>query len=275
MVATKKSPSTRKRATKARTSTRSKVVAQAAPAVETIEPKQASSMNQTNKFLVILVVLLIVFSGYLFKEVNNIKNGAAAVGNINNTTPPEAPTEVKAPEPNENDHRQGAQNARFVMIEYSDLECPYCKQGHDTYQRILDENEGEVAWIYRHFPLSFHPKAQKSGEAIECAAELGGPDAFWSMTDAIFDKMPTIEVADLSQVAGELGIDPTAMQTCLDSNKYEQVVKDGQAEGAQAGVRATPTVVIFDTETGDTRTVEGALPYDAFKTELDAIMNKS
>jgi predicted DsbA family dithiol-disulfide isomerase len=84
--------------------------------------------------------------------------------------------------------------------------------------------------------------------------------------------MPAVEVSQLAQVAGELGMDPTAMQTCLDSNKYEKAVKDDQAEGVDAGVRATPTVVIFDTETGKTKSIEGALPYEAFKTDLDALM---
>lgn len=87
------------------------------------------------------------------------------------------------------DHLIGSLDAPVVILEYSDLECPYCKRFHDTMNQIMAEygKSGQVAWAYRHFPiLSNHPDAAKVAEASECAAELGGNEAFWKFLDKVF-----------------------------------------------------------------------------------------
>ena len=85
------------------------------------------------------------------------------------------------------DHVRGDRNAPIVMIEYSDYECPFCSRFHPTMKQVMQEYEGQIAWAYRHFPLSFHPYAQVLAEGSECVAELGGNDAFWEFTDAIYN----------------------------------------------------------------------------------------
>ena len=74
------------------------------------------------------------------------------------------------------DHILGNPNAPLVIVEYSDLECPFCKNFHGTMHQIIDEygKDGLVAWVYRHFPLdSLHSKARREAEATECAGEQG------------------------------------------------------------------------------------------------------
>src|SRR3989338_11101801 len=70
-----------------------------------------------------------------------------------------------------NDHLLGNPNAPIIMVEYSDLECPFCKFFHKTMQSLMDVygKDGKIAWVYRHFPLDIHPKAPKEAEATECA----------------------------------------------------------------------------------------------------------
>lgn len=83
------------------------------------------------------------------------------------------------------DHIRGDANAPIKIIEYSDYECPFCSRVHPTIQSLLSTNS-DVAWIYRHLPLEqIHPMARPLAEASECAAELGGNDAFWAFTDAL------------------------------------------------------------------------------------------
>ena len=99
----------------------------------------------------------------------------------------QAQTEVGEVEPvSETDHIRGSLDAKVKIIEYSDLECPFCATLHPTLQQIMEDFDGDVAWIYRHFPLDFHPSARPLAIGSECAAQLGGNDKFWEYIDYVF-----------------------------------------------------------------------------------------
>lgn len=239
-------------------------------------PKQQSS--QPSMILVILLIAVAFFAGYLFFKVQNLeKKGAGDTAQVQQGQQPQQPQQpvnVKPKKPSTNEHWRGSTNVRYVWIEYSDLECPFCKKIHPDLVKIMSENANNVAWVFRHFPLSFHPKAQKSAEAVECVAELGGNDSFWKMTDTIYEKMPDMQLTDLPSIASQVGVDQAAFKTCLDSGKFEKKVKDGLKEGTTAGVQATPTSVIYDLQTDKSLTVEGAVPYDQLKQQFDAFFKK-
>ena len=77
------------------------------------------------------------------------------------------------------------------VVEFSDLECPFCKRFHATMQQTVAAYGGQVAWVYRHFPIDqLHSKAPKEAEATECAAELGGNDKFWAYTNRLMEVTP-------------------------------------------------------------------------------------
>ena len=84
----------------------------------------------------------------------------------------------------ENDHIRGDKDAPYSIIEYSDFECPFCARHWPTMKQILADDL-EVNWVYRHFPLAFHPQAQPAAEASECAAEQG---KFWEYADVLNEK---------------------------------------------------------------------------------------
>lgn len=84
------------------------------------------------------------------------------------------------------DHWRGTENAEIAIVEYSDYQCPFCQRVHPTYQQLMEAYDGKIVWIYRHFPLSFHPEAMPLAVGAECANELGGQDAFWGFTDKAF-----------------------------------------------------------------------------------------
>ena len=83
------------------------------------------------------------------------------------------------------DHVLGSKTARLALIEYSDMQCPFCHRVHPTLQQMMKEYDGKIVWVYRHFPLSFHPNAVPLATGAECANEIGGNDAFWSFTDKV------------------------------------------------------------------------------------------
>jgi len=104
--------------------------------------------------------------------------------------------DIKVAAPNaQTDHWRGNKNARYVLIEYSDFQCPFCQRFHPTVEQFLKENSNDVAWVYRHFPLSFHQKAEKAAEGAECAFEQKGNKGFWDFADLLFKYMPNVDVS--------------------------------------------------------------------------------
>jgi protein-disulfide isomerase len=109
-------------------------------------------------------------------------------GTTSSSDRPEAGAEIEPV--SATDHILGDPNAEIVIIEYSDLGCPFCKVFHATMHEIVDEYEGRVAWVYRHYPIKeLHPIAPEASEASECVAELGGNTNFWEYIDEIFSEL--------------------------------------------------------------------------------------
>ena len=176
------------------------------------------------------------------------------------------------------DHIYGDPNAPISLIEYSDFECPYCKRFHPTAKKIVETYAGKVNWVYRHFPLRFHnPGAQKQAEASECANALGGNDAFWKFTDAIYARTRSngkgFPLTKLTPLATEIGLDGEKFQHCLDSGKQAARVNEDTAEAARIGVTGTPATIILHNQTGETRLKTGAQPLAVFKAVIDKMLN--
>jgi protein-disulfide isomerase len=87
------------------------------------------------------------------------------------------------------DHTLGNSNATVKVIEYSDLECPYCKIFHSTMKQVVADSNGSVSWTYRHWPI--HQNSLEKLVAAECVAKLKGNDAFWKYVDLIFGMLNT------------------------------------------------------------------------------------
>ena len=169
------------------------------------------------------------------------------------------------------DHVRGNPDAPIKLIEYSDFECPFCQRFHPTMQQVMDEYGDQVAWVFRHFPLtSIHPNAQKAAEASECVAELGGNEAFWDFTDAVFSGAGLTDTA-LTSAATQAGVNEASFATCLSSGKYTQKVNDQLASGQKAGVTGTPGTIIL-TEDGKSQLIPGALPFEQVKVAIDGLL---
>jgi len=82
------------------------------------------------------------------------------------------------------DFVKGNVNARYVLMEWSDFDCPYCKTFQDTANAFIKENE-DVRWVYRQFPLDFHPTAMSKSIAALCAGKIGGNDMFWAFAEEL------------------------------------------------------------------------------------------
>ena len=165
------------------------------------------------------------------------------------------------------DYIRGTKNAPVTLVEYSDLECPFCKRFHPEMLQLMQEYSGKVAWVYRHFPLSFHQNAQKEAEAAECVGKLGGNNAFWSFVDKVYERTTSngtgFALTALGPLAKEVGVSQSKFQSCLDSGEFTAKVQADEQEGSGFGVAGTPTTFVNGTP------VEGAVDYAQLKAAVD------
>lgn len=173
------------------------------------------------------------------------------------------------------DHVLGNPNAKVVIVEYSDTECPYCKEFQSTLHEVMTTYGDQVAWVFRNFPV--HQRSVHEAEAAECAAELGGNDTYWKYLDEVFaetNSNDSLDPAALPAIAQKLGLDVTKFNACVDSGKYEAKINQDKQDVINAGAQGTPFSVIF---AGGQKIpiTQGALPYDSMKTILDTVIKNS
>jgi len=234
-------------------------------------------------FIVGLFALGGFISGSLWTQNQMLKNGkttgtTVAAGTGTDTTAPVAdagPTLEQlqgVPKVTDEDYILGNENAKVTLIEFSDFECPFCASFHPTMQQVMTEYGDKVRLAYRHYPLPFHPNAQKAAEASECVGKQKGDDGFWAYTDAIFaenDKMGgKISPEAIKAAAQGTGVNITQWQTCLDSGEMAAKVKAQMDSGSAAGVKGTPGTIVL-TDDGQAELIPGAYSYDQVKAILD------
>ncbi len=162
----------------------------------------------------------------------------------------------------------GNPNAKVTVIEFADFRCPFCEQWFQTVEPNLIKdyvNTGKVKFYFRNYAF-LGPASTLAANAGECANEQG---KFWQFHDYMYSHQPSesdtsmYTVANLSQIAGNLGMNQSQFQSCLSSNKYNNNVTKDLNDGSAAGVNGTPTTFINGIP------IVGAVPYSQIKAEID------
>ena len=237
-------------------------------------------LEDSKSYTPILLVLLIIFSFLLGAMTTQL----ASTGSLGKSIPTDLQTDTGTPgqpAPGEKVDVEvgslpvlGNENAPVTLIEFSDFQCPFCKQWFDqTKDQLIKEyvDTGKVKFAYRQYPIpQLHPNAQKASEASECANDQ---DKFWEYHDLLFTQQDSwASLADpsgqFSTYAGNLGMNTSSFDSCLSSGKYADKVSEDVQAGTAAGVSGTPTFFINGTP------LVGAQPYDSFKTLIDQELSK-
>lgn len=158
-------------------------------------------------------------------------------------------------------HTLGPADARYVIREFSDFQCPFCaKFATEAFPTIKEEllSRGDVRFEYHHFPLSsIHANALAAAEAAECVTAANSADAFWTYHDALFERQQAW--AGLSdpanyfvRLAQDVGLNSEGVETCLENRTFaEEITQTYKTAGGTLGLSGTPTVFVNGFKVGD------------------------
>jgi protein-disulfide isomerase len=176
---------------------------------------------------------------------------------------------------------RGNKDAKVIVVNYDDFQCPYCSRAHQTlFPELLKEYGDRIAFIYKDYPLAeIHPWAVHASVDANCLASQNG-DAYWDFADYIHANQSVVNAAKgrdaqfaaLDRITTEQGqkhnLDSPRLQACIKAQNEDQV-KASIKEGDDAGVSATPTMFI------NGREVDGALPLSEFRAMFDNALSQA
>lgn len=178
------------------------------------------------------------------------------------------------------DHIIGNPEAKVKIVEYADIDSEYSKQFQATMQQIMSEYAagGQVAWVYRHFPLlDRHAAAGSHAEAAECAAFLGDDDAFWRFIDAVQAAAPRenqFSPSGYPAIVAQLALPAGEFNLCLTNGRFTKKVYDDIANALASGAEGAPyTVLVIEGQ--KPIAINGALSYDNMKQVINDALVKA
>jgi protein-disulfide isomerase len=151
---------------------------------------------------------------------------------------------------------RGSKEAPVTIVEFSDMQCPFCARVAPTLVELMDQYPGQIKWVFKNFPLPFHSDSELAHRALLAAGRQG---KFWEMHDLIFSDQHNIKRDDLLLKARSLNLDMGGFVADLDNEDLKQRVTADVNDGIRSNVTATPTFFINGTE------YSGALSLDRFR----------
>lgn len=233
----------------------------------------ADPWSLMKKEVIIIIIALVLIGGFLFLNRVKIKNqtqGPAPTATVEEQVSPSvqsAATAQPSPTLTSGLPPLGSEAAPVKIVEYGDYQCPFCRKLFmETELRLREDfvNKGLAVFYWKDFAF-LGQESIWTAVAARCANEQG---RFWDYHDLLFQRQGPENAGvfskdNLKKLAASLNLDATAFNSCLDQEKYKDLVLKDTAEGQQAGVRGTPFLLIGD------KKAEGAYPYEAIKAMVE------
>ena len=160
----------------------------------------------------------------------------------------------------------GSTDASIIIIEYSDFECPFCQNFYlNTYDKLKEEfiDSGNVNFIFKDFPLSFHKLAEESAIAGKCVFYEEGDNTFFKFHNIIFENQDDLSTSNLKNWALDIGVNEKNYDLCIQSDLVKEQVNKDFSEGESLGISGTPSFIIND------ELLVGAQPYSVFEERIN------
>jgi protein-disulfide isomerase len=170
----------------------------------------------------------------------------------------------------------GKADAPLTMVEFTDIQCPYCRQfALTTFDQLKRDwiDRGMLRYISRDFPIdTSHAQAMNAARASRCAGEQG---KFWEMRMSLMRNANLLTPDYIARTAADLKLDTAAFTPCAASNKYDADIRADFREGMQIGVSGTPTFVIGVSTPSAVEgpVLVGAMPYAEFDARLKDLLD--
>jgi len=159
---------------------------------------------------------------------------------------------------------RGNKDARFTIIEYTELLCPYCQRHstNGTIEAVMEKYPWEINSVSRHYIIHWQT-ALELAAAMECVAELK-PEVYYDVFGKAFESYP-VDMDTLKTIATDLGVKKADLDKCVEEWRHIEDVNSMMSQWATVfGISGTPGNVIYDRENGTYQVLPGAYPVDNF-----------
>jgi protein-disulfide isomerase len=168
---------------------------------------------------------------------------------------------------------RGPANAPLLLVEFADFECPHCKEAQPTVERLLKDYP-QARFVSEIFPLrNIHSEAEKAAEYGVCVAKIGGNEAFFKYSDAVYANQAQLTPQDSAQALASAvtasGVDQAKVKACVAEPSTKAAVDASLHVGEEVGVNSTPTLFV----NGRALPLAG-IPYDQLKLIIDYDMQQ-
>ncbi|MCS6898861.1 MAG: thioredoxin domain-containing protein [Polyangiaceae bacterium] len=191
---------------------------------------------------------------------------------------PPPPEMKKVPAPGPDQPFKGGKDAKVVIQEFSDFQCPFCSRVEPTVKQVLETYGNKVKIVWRHKPLPFHKEAPLASEASIEAFKQKGPDAFWKYHDILFEKQKEPNALlrpALESYAEQIGLDMVKFKKALDTNVHKPLVDADSKVADDAGISGTPAFIITVNNKPEGYFISGAQPFPKFKKIIDRALKEA
>jgi protein-disulfide isomerase len=224
-----------------------------------------------------LAVIGVIIGGYFLLSGGSANRLTGLSGIATDQAKPSEPLDNFRPV-DANDWIKGDLEADVIIVEYSDIECPFCKIFHETLKEVTADYDGtEVAWVFRHFPLDMlHQNARLEAEATQCAGLIGGNEKFWEYLSLLFETTTSndgLDIDQLPEMAKAIGLDQTDFNNCLNQGLASEAINIDLQNAADSGAAGTPFAVIICKDDFKI-SIPGAIPTQEMKNLIDNLLTE-
>ncbi len=168
--------------------------------------------------------------------------------------------------------RGNLRTAELVILEYGDLSSPFSKRFHSVIKQIVDEYDGKVAWVFRHFPIWLKNQGgQREAEATKCVEEFSENDVFWDYIDELFVQQDNPN-KNFSAIAEKFGVERSDFDNCFNTGQFTDAVYKERREAINSGGSGSPYSLLVD-RNGNVTEVRGYHDINDMRQIIEDVLN--